>query len=109
MKKGGSFIFSIEHPIFTSNGLEDWEYNDDGSIKCWPIDNYFYERKIATNFLNCNVIKYHKTLTTIINGLIENGFKICKVIEPMPEENMLEKMKDELRRPMMLIISAIKE
>lgn len=111
LKENGSFVFSMEHPIFTSNGIEDWEYNEDGSIKCWPIDNYFYERKISSNFLNCDVIKYHKTLTTIINELIDNGFTIKKIVEPMPEENMLkeiEQMKHELRRPMMIIVSTIK-
>lgn len=111
LKQGGYFVFSVEHPIFTANGLEEWKYNEDGSISCWPIDHYFEERQIRSNFLGCEVIKYHKTLTTFINTLLENGFQINKLVEPMPEEKMLEEipgMKDELRRPMMLLIAARK-
>ena len=42
---------------------------------------------------------------------MSTGFEILSVVEPMPPEDMLEKiegMKDELRRPMMLLISARK-
>jgi hypothetical protein len=38
---------------------------------------------------------------------LEKGFKIAKVIEPRPDEDNAE-MKNELRRPMMLIISVMK-
>lgn len=111
LKKDGYFIFSIEHPIFTANGNEEWEYQVDGSIKHWPIDNYFEERIINSNFLGENVTKYHKTMTHFINTLLQNGFTLKKLVEPKPEEEMLElnkSMKDELRRPMMLLISAKK-
>ena len=77
----------------------------------WPVDNYFIEGKRTSNFLGEEVIKYHKTLTTYINTLLKCGFEIKEVIEPMPPKEMLEEihgMKDELRRPMMLLISARK-
>lgn len=111
LKNNGHFIFSVEHPIFTSNGTQEWEYNEDGSIKHWPVDHYFDERIIHSNFLGEEVIKYHKTLTHFINTLIENNFTIKKLVEPQPEKKMLEEnesMCDELRRPMMLLISAQK-
>lgn len=57
------------------------------------------------------VLKYHRTLTTYINTLIECGFKIISVIEPQPNDELLKTvplMQDELRRPMMLIISVSK-
>ena len=75
------------------------------------MDNYFYEGKREAVFLGEKVIKYHRTLTTYLNELLENGFVINKVIEPQPPENMmyLEGMKDEMRRPMMLLISATKK
>lgn len=111
LKKDGYFIFSVEHPIFTANGKEEWEYQTDGSIKCWPIDYYFEERVIHSNFLGEEVIKYHKTISSYINILLQNGFTLKKLIEPQPEEKMIEMnvaMKEELRRPMMLLISAQK-
>ena len=64
-----------------------------------------------TTFLTENVIKYHRTVSTYINDLIHNGFKINAVMEPMPTEEMVKNvpgMKDENRRPMFLIISVEK-
>ncbi|GLI07526.1 hypothetical protein YDYSG_35560 [Paenibacillus tyrfis] len=64
-----------------------------------------------TTFVTENVIKYHRTLSTYINDLIDAGFRIRAVKEPIPSEEMLKSepdMQDELRRPMFLIISAEK-
>ncbi len=108
----GSFIFSVEHPIFTAYGTQDWIYGNDKERLHWPVDNYFYEGKRNANFLGEEVIKFHKTLTTYIQALLKNGFEITGLVEPQPQEEMLttiEGMKDELRRPMMLIISANKK
>ena len=54
---------------------------------------------------------YHKTLTTYLNGLLTNGFELLNIVEPQPPVRMLsiEGMKDEMRRPMMLIIAARKK
>lgn len=104
----GVFIFSCEHPIFTSRGDQQWIYDERGRIVYFPVDNYFYEGKREALFLKEKVIKYHKTLTTYLNGLLENGFEILNVVEPMPP-NGCEDLKDEMRRPIMLIVKAIKK
>lgn len=111
LKPQGTFIFSVEHPIFTAQGREEWDYDSAGKIKDFPVDNYFYEGKRETDFLGETVVKYHKTLTTYLNGLLKNNFQIAQVVEPMPPKNMMDLpgMKDEMRRPMMLIISAVNE
>ena len=109
---GGDFVFSVEHPVFTSYGTQDWYYDSNGKILHFPVDNYFTEGKREANFLGEKVQKYHKTLTTYLNSLLQNGFEITGVIEPQPSKDLLETvkgMKDELRRPMMLIISAKKK
>ncbi|MGL4654904.1 MAG: class I SAM-dependent methyltransferase [Sarcina sp.] len=111
LKEEGEFIFSVEHPIFTAYGNQEWYCDDSGEKLHWPVDNYFEEGKRISNFLGEDVVKYHKTLTTYINGLLKSNFTIKEVIEPIPPKEMLEKiegMKDELRRPMMLLISAKK-
>ncbi|OAS82157.1 class I SAM-dependent methyltransferase [Metabacillus litoralis] len=108
---GGSFIFSVEHPIFTSRNEQDWYYDNKGNRLHWAIDNYQSEGIRETTFLTENVIKYHRTFSTYINDLIEAGFSISAVKEPIPSEEMVNSvpgMKDELRRPMFLIISAVK-
>jgi ubiquinone/menaquinone biosynthesis C-methylase UbiE len=112
LSKGGDFVFSVEHPIFTSQGPQDWYYDDKGNIVHWPVDQYFTEGVRKANFLGEEVIKYHKTLTTYINSLLKEGFEITGLIEPKPAKNLLYTvpgMSDELRRPMMLLISARKK
>lgn len=107
----GNFIFSVEHPVFTSYGTQDWYYDSDGNILHFPVDNYYYEGKRDAIFLGETVTKYHRTLTTYIDTLLRNGFELNHIIEPKPPEEMLNisGMKDEMRRPMMLIISAHKK
>ncbi len=112
LSKGGEFAFSVEHPIFTAYGAQDWYYDHEGNRLHWPVDQYFTEGMRKANFLGEEVTKYHKTLTTYLNGLIKAGFEITGVVEPMPAEGLLHTvpgMLDELRRPMMLLVSARKK
>ena len=104
----GQFVFSVEHPIFTAEGSQDWVYDEKGTILHFPVDNYFYEGQRTAHFLGSDVTKYHRTLTTYLDNLLTNGFQIKRIVEPMPPENMMDipGMKDEMRRPMMLIVAA---
>ena len=111
IKQGGKFVFSVEHPVFTAYGTQDWYYDETGEILHFPVDNYYYEGKREAVFLGEKVIKYHRTLTTYLNTLLQNGFEIKHIIEPQPPEHMMDLpgMKDEMRRPMMLLVSASKK
>lgn len=55
-------------------------------------------------------MKYHRTLTTYLETLMKHGFMIQHVVEPQPSLEMMdmEGMKDEMRRPMMLLIAVQK-
>ena len=105
----GIFIFNIEHPTFTAGVNQDWIYSKNGKPLYWPVDNYYYPGRRNTMFLGCDVKKYHHTLTQILNGLLENGFEISEIQEAMPAEDTLDipGMKDEMRRPMMLLVKAV--
>lgn len=108
---GGYFVFSAEHPVFTAYGTQDWYYDEEGNILHFPVDRYFYEGKRDAVFLGEQVTKYHRTLTTYLNTLLQNGFELRNIIEPQPPEEMLKQpgMVDELRRPMMLIVTVQKK
>lgn len=110
IKPGGSLVFSVEHPVFTAYGTQDWYYDEKGNILHFPVDNYYYEGHRDAVFLGETVIKYHRTLTTYLNTLLQNGFVIQQVVEPQPPEEMMdiEGMRDEMRRPMMLLVAATK-
>lgn len=110
LKKGGTFIFNIEHPTFTAGINQEWIYDENHSPLYWPVDQYYYPGKRKTNFLNHEITKYHHTMTQIIQGLIDYGFTIENLIEVEPNEEMLkiDGMMHEMRRPMMLIVKARK-
>ena len=108
---GGQFIMSVEHPIFTAQGNEEWVEDDQGQPLYWPVDHYFDESQRDTDFLGHRIKKYHRTLMTYLNGLIDAHLRVDRVIEPTPTVAMVRDipgMADELRRPMMLIVATTK-
>ena len=111
LKTNGTFIFNIEHPVYTAGVNQDWIYNEEKRPKYWPVDNYFFPGARQTRFLGLNVVKQHHTLTQILMGLIEAHFSLDAVIEAQPPADMLDiaGMKDEQRRPMMLLVKASKK
>ena len=104
----GVFLFNIEHPTFTAGVGQDWVYDAQGRPQYWPIDDYFISGERKTHFLGCEVTKQHHTLTQILMGLLRCGFVLEAVEEAQPSQEMLSLpgMKDELRRPMMLLVKA---
>lgn len=108
---GGAFILSVEHPVFTALAAQDWHYGPQGERQHWPIDHYQNEGIRQTKFLNNDVVKYHRTIATYLNALIDSGFTIRKLSEPQPTPEMLAanaEMRDEARRPIFLLIAAVK-
>ena len=110
LKKDGVFIFNIEHPIFTGSVNQEWIYDEQGKPLYWPIDQYFMTGERVTHFLGKTVTKQHHTLTQILMELLKAGFQIEVIEEAKPSSDMLDipGMKDELRRPMMLLVKAKK-
>ena len=107
---GGDFVFSCEHPVFTAEGSQEWYPGPCGAPLHWPVDRYFTEGRRTARFLGCDVVKYHHTLTTYVQTLLETGFVLRALVEPKPDPWLMDVpgMADELRRPMMLLLSAHK-
>ncbi|ATP39860.1 SAM-dependent methyltransferase [Solibacillus sp. R5-41] len=108
----GTLLFSIEHPIVTANkGSVDWVSNREGNLLHFAIDRYQEEGLRSQNWLVDNVMMYHRTLSTIINTLIEVGLQIEKIIEPIPTIEAVKNLpglNKEFRRPSFLIVKARK-
>jgi SAM-dependent methyltransferase len=108
---GGTFTLSVEHPVFTAVASQDWHYGPQGEKLHWPVDDYQNEGPRQTKFLDHDVVKYHRTVAFYVNTLIHSGFMITKLSEPQPTQEMLDKdpdMQDETRRPIFLLLAAVK-
>ncbi|WP_264532411.1 class I SAM-dependent methyltransferase [Flavobacterium sp. N502540] len=109
LKRGGSFVFSMEHPVFTAKAEQDWYKDENENRLHWPVDDYQNEGVRQTNFLGHKVVKYHRTVASILNTVVNSGFNITQISEPKPSEEIIEKypeMTDELRRPIFIMIAA---
>jgi SAM-dependent methyltransferase len=104
---GGSFVFSVEHPIFTAPAEPGWAVNSAGR-RTWPVDGYLDEGPRSTDWLTKGVIKQHRTLATYINMLVRVGFAISHVEEWGPSEEQIASKPswaDEHQRPPFLLIA----
>lgn len=107
---GGSFVFSVEHPICTAHPA-GWTRAADGSALHWPVDRYHFEGQRQTKWFVDGVTKFHRTLETYINTLIGAGFSMNRIGEPTPSGAALQSrpaLHDALRRPPFLLISVTK-
>ena len=103
----GSFIFSIEHPIYMAPARPGWSVDEEGR-KTWPVNRYAIEGTRKTDWIGKGVVKQHRTIGTTLNTLIGAGFAVRHVQEWAPTADQIAENPDlaeELERPMMLIIS----
>lgn len=108
---GGRLVFSVEHPMCTALGTGLWQLSPDGAELHWPVDRYREEGERRSRWFVDGVVKYHRTVETYVNGLIDAGFLIERLEEPEPTATALN-ARPELalhrRRPPFLILSAIR-
>ncbi len=107
LKPNGTLVFSVEHPICTaySSGVHVTQTD------IWPIKNYRDEEKILQTWFVEGVIKYHRTLQTYLNTLLEVGFTLQAVLEPMPTDAQIEQQSRfaiHKIRPPLLVVKVIK-
>jgi 2-polyprenyl-3-methyl-5-hydroxy-6-metoxy-1,4-benzoquinol methylase len=109
---GGSLVFSTEHPIFTARLPGDgWVLDADGQRARWGIDDYAEEGARQEHWFVPGVRKVHRTLATLVNGVIDAGLVLERVIEPVPTPERLHAdpaIRDERRRPMFVLVRAHK-
>ncbi|HUB91789.1 MAG TPA: class I SAM-dependent methyltransferase [Dyella sp.] len=106
---GGRFAFSVEHPIFTAQGSSAWATNADGAKLHWPVDRYRDEGERRTHWFVDDVVKYHRTIETYVNGLLEAGLVLARLEEPEATPAELTEHPewlDERRRPPFLLMAA---
>jgi len=106
---GGRFAFSVEHPVFTAHGTSDWHVAPDGTRLHWPLDRYRDEGERRTRWFVDGVVKYHRTVETYVNTLIDAGLVLVRMLEPEADPAALAEhpeWHDERRRPPFLLLAA---
>jgi SAM-dependent methyltransferase len=108
LREGGSFVFSVEHPICTAL-CHGWHEDENRNKLFWPVDAYQKEGERRHHWFVDGVVKYHRTVETYVNTLLEAGFRLTGLLEPHAGMNIPEDRPDlagAARRPPLLVIVA---
>lgn len=109
LKPDGWLVFSTEHPIYTCPTEQRWL--DDQGARYWALHRYQDEGQRTSNWLASGVVKYHRTLGTILNAVMAAGFTLRHVDEWGPSAEQMasdSSLVEEAERPMFVLISAQK-
>jgi 2-polyprenyl-3-methyl-5-hydroxy-6-metoxy-1,4-benzoquinol methylase len=80
VRPGGWFLLSMVHPCFPGN---------ESGLSSWPPDrSYFTEGRWTSTAHNPDGVRSrvgssHRTLSTYLNTLVERGFSIDRLVEPV--------------------------
>ncbi len=111
LARSGEFVFSVNHPIYTA-GLERVPDFGTGVPLTLSLERYQQEGIRRHYWFVDGVVKYHRTIQTHFDALFGAGFKLCRFLEPqvLPEfRESAEELRNASRRPVFMIISAVKE
>lgn len=112
LRPGGWFVFSIEHPVVTAGQPRgSWCLDDNGDIQHWSLDHYGDEGQRDQDWIvsGAPVVKFHRTVSTHINALIDAGFVVERMDEPVPAVSAIEldnELSRHVKRPGVLMICA---
>lgn len=112
LKPGGAFVFSVEHPMATARKAgQGWIRDRDGAALHWPVDDYGEEGLRSFAWFVEDVRKYHRSVSTYVNGAIEAGLDIVGLREPFATVEGLKAdpgLERAFRCPPFLFLSARK-
>jgi SAM-dependent methyltransferase len=104
LRPGGHLVASMEHPIVTAP-------RERGAPDVPGIDNYADAGPRQTTWFIDGVVKYHRTVSDVVNAVLDAGLTLQHLEEPAPPMEALEQRPDlaiHRRRPPLLLIRAAK-
>jgi len=112
LNENGSFIFSQEHPLTTApiSGAH-WTRDEKWNILHYDLTDYRRDGERIVSWIVDGITKYHRCFSEIVNSLIDEGFVIEKMLEPIPTKEVIEKLpyyEKGMHKPNFLIIKARK-
>ena len=110
----GILIFSIDHPLRIASKFETWMKKNYTKINGkWflLVSDYNREGIREKEWNGVMVKRYHRNFSSLIHGLVNSGFKIDKILEPIPDEKAIKiipKYINQYDRPYFLFVRAKK-
>ena len=112
---GGEFVFSIENPIGTGTILNEKRDGKDGIMmgnkRYFLLSDYNRSGKRVVRWNDCDVIKYHRSFSEVVNAIVASGLEIKEMVEPTPDEEVLRanpKYADQFDKPYFLFVRLVK-
>ena len=102
---------SLQHLSQKTDGVEVVLFTENGNKLYLNLQGYGLEGEKESAWFVDGIKKYHRMFSTIINTLTKTGFVVEKLIEPLPDEALLEKYpeyNDLFHKPDFLIVRARK-
>ncbi|WP_432885761.1 class I SAM-dependent methyltransferase [Kribbella sp. CA-245084] len=99
LASGGAFVFSVEHPVMTAPVV---------AADC-VVDDYADEGRRERSWFVDGVVKYHRTIGSIVLSLRRHGFRLESLDEPLPTPAQVAAyphLAIHRRRPPILLVSA---
>lgn len=110
LNKDGILIFSIDHPLRIANKFKPWmkkNYTEINGKWFLLVSDYNREGVREKEWNGVMVQKYHRNFSSLMNGLMKSGFKIDKILEPLPDKETIKiipKYVNQYDRPYFLFI-----
>lgn len=101
---GGWFVFAITHPCFMVPDSR-WTGQKGGTVKR-EVRGYFREafwRSDNPHGVRGRTGAYHRTLTTYLNALTENGLLFERMAEPQPQDEVAGRVPGYYEVPVVLV------
>lgn len=113
LKPKGKFIFSHDHPVLYATYKSRQKNEREKNFKDF---DYLNERTIYGHFRvgkkNVAVYSYHRSISTILNSLVNSGFMVEKMLEPRPDIHSTDYYNESFnfakRLPFTIIFAASK-
>jgi SAM-dependent methyltransferase len=101
LRPGGRLVASMEHPVRTASP----ELGRHPLV----VDRYASEGRRDTTWYIDGVVKYHRRLSSIVNGIIDAGLVLERLAEPTPSPAAVAArpdLADHARSPAILVVAA---
>lgn len=108
-------IFSMSHPIVTAydQSIPRWTRDEDGNKLHANLYNYFIEGEKHFPWGGTEVVNYHRTISSVVNSIIQSGFTIIECRESLADEHLRKAYPEvfvgTIHRPDFIFFKCIKK